>query len=155
VMSKDRKGLAVLMDAMLFLMVLTVLCACLMMPMASIKDEGPAISVKDYHSVMLGGEVPGGDGSAMSQTSLSSFIIMIAKDGAQLSAFEMERLEMAVNGTLQEMENMGLSTWWTLSVDGEEHVFGQKDSSGAAYLYADRQVLSEDPCIICTLSATV
>jgi len=155
VMSKDRRGLAVLMDAMLFLVVLTVLCACLMMPIASVNDEGPAISVKDYHSVMLGGEVPGGDGSAMSQISLSSFAIMVAQDGAQLSAFENERIGMAVNGALQEMGNMGLSSWWTLSVDGEEHVFGQKDANGAGSLFVDRRVLSVDPCIICTLAVSV
>jgi hypothetical protein len=103
---------------------------------------------------MLGGEVPGGDGSAMSQTSLSSFIIMTAQDD-DLSVFEMERLGMAVNGTLQEIENMGLSSWWTLSVDGEEHVFGQQDQSGAASIYVDRRVLSEEPRIVCTLTVSV
>lgn len=153
-MSKDRRGLAVLMDAMLFLVVLTVLCACLLMPNASLKEDWQVIPIKDYHTVMLGGEVPGGDGSAMSQTSLSSFIIMTAQDG-DLSALEMERLGMAVNGTLHEIENMGLSSWWTLSVDGEEHVFGQQDSSETASIYVDRRVLSEEPHIVCTLTVSV
>lgn len=151
-MSRDRRGLAVLMDAMLFLVVLTVLSASIIMPGTSVNDEGRSEMAKSFHTVMLGGEVPGGDGSAMSRTSLSAYIILTSQDGPEPTAEELERIGMAVNRTIQEIESMGQTAWWTLVIDEEKYVFGQRCEGDGTSLYVDRRVLNDDSSVLCFLT---
>jgi hypothetical protein len=150
VMSKDRRGMAVLVDALLFLTVLSMLSAFLLVPSGMAEPEVRDDMVRSFHSVMLAGEVPGGDGSALSCLSLASFLAVVAQDHAVTSA-ELSRIGSAVNGTLAELENMNQKAFWVLSIDGKEHVFGGQSNETNASRYADRRPLSDDSSLFCTL----
>ncbi|TFG55985.1 MAG: hypothetical protein E4H30_05745, partial [Methanomassiliicoccus sp.] len=100
VISRDQKGMAVLMDAMLFLVVLSVLSAFLLMPGNDVSSERADETARTFHSVMLAGEIPYDDGSALSQASLEMYLIMISQDASFPSSFTLEIIGSAVNDTL-------------------------------------------------------
>jgi len=150
VMSKDRRGLAVLVDALLFLTVLSVLCALLTVPNGTVGTEEKDDLVRSFHSVMLVGEVPGDDGSALSRLSLVSFITVIAQDHT-ITLTELNRVGAAVNGTLAELRDMGQAAWWVLSVDGQEFVFGARCNDTSVSQFADRRTLSADGSLFCMM----
>ncbi|MCG7844153.1 MAG: hypothetical protein MIO90_01825, partial [Methanomassiliicoccales archaeon] len=104
VMSKDRRGMAVLVDALLFLTALSVLSAFIMVPSGAVVQNEQDDMVRSFHSVMLAGEVPGDDGSALSRLSLASFLVMVSQDHL-LALSELSRIGSAVNGTLVELEH--------------------------------------------------
>lgn len=154
VMSRDHKGMAVLVDALIFLTVLSVLSAFLLIPGVSSEPEEKGDLVRSFHSVMLSGEVPGDDGSVLSRLSLSSFLAVAAQDGT-ISGIELDRIRTAVNGTLVELKNMGEIAWWVLSLDGEELEVGETVNDMTASLYADRRELSADGILFCLLVIAV
>lgn len=154
VMSRDRRGLAVLVDALIFLTVLSVLSAFLLVPSATSELGEKDHLVRSFHSVMLGGEVPGDDGSALSRLSLSSFLAVAAQDRV-ISSIELGRIGSAVSGALTELKNMGQRAWWVLSLDGEEMEFGDVCDDTSASLYADRRNLSADGTLFCLLVIAV
>lgn len=149
-MSRDRRGLAVLVDALLFLAVLSALSFFLMVPHGIAGTEEEDVPIRSFHSVMLAGEVPGDDGSALSRLSLTSFIAVMARDH-HLTPEELGRVGAAVNGTLAELEAMGHSAWWELSLDGKEFIFGRPCDDPSASIFADRRALSVDGSLFVTL----
>ncbi len=149
-MSRDRRGMAVLVDALLFLTVLSVLSVFLMAPSGTVGLEENDYMVRSFHSVMLAGEVPGDDGSALSRLSLASYMVLIALDHS-ITPEELSRVGMGVNGTLAELKDMGQAAWWVLSCDGQEFVFGRPCNDTTASLFADRRDLSDDGSLFCML----
>jgi hypothetical protein len=150
VMRRDRRGMAVLVDALLFLTVLTLTGAFLMVPEDHTETDGTGGTISTFHAVMLRGEVPGGDGSALSRTSLQDHLVLLSQAHEGVSIDEMGRIGQAVNGTLREMGSMGLDAWWVLSIDGTEHVFGRPYQDDDVSIHADRRELA-DGGVICTL----
>ncbi len=150
-MSRDRRGMAVLLDALLFLMVLSTLSALLMMPGSapSVFDHGDM--ARSFHSVMLSGEVPGEDDSALSRVSLGAFLVIVAQSPSGLSSRELQRIGSAVNGTLMELSGMGNNACWVLGINGEEHIFGRPFLNETISQFADRRVLSDDEMLYCIL----
>ena len=153
-MRRDRRGMAVLVDALLFLIVLTLMGAFLMVPENDPETDGTGERISAFHSVMLGGEVPGGDGSALSRTSLEDHLVLLSKNPEGVSSNELGRVGEAVNGTLGEMGSMGWDAWWVLSIDGTEHVFGRPHQGQDVSVHADRRELADGE-VICTLFAIV
>lgn len=150
VMRRDRRGMAVMVDAILFLTVLTLMGAFLMVPENDPETDDIGETISAFHTVMLRGEVPGGDGSAISRTSLQDHLVLLSQDREGASIHEMERVGQAVNGTLLEMGSMGLDAWWILSIDGAEHVFGRPHQDADVSIHADRRELA-DGRVMCTL----
>jgi hypothetical protein len=150
VMSKDRRGMAVLLDALIFLTALSVLSAFIMVPSGTVVQEERDDMVRSFHSVMLAGEVPGDDGSALSRLSLAAFLVMVSQDHI-LALPELGRIGSAVNGTLAELEDMGHNAWWVLSFDGEEHVFGRPCDEAVVSLFVDHRELRDDGLLSCSL----
>ncbi len=121
VISRDRRGMAVLVDALLFLAALTLVSALLVFPQqAPGQDEGN-VPLSQFHQVMLGSEVSD-EGSALSQVSMSCFLVLVAQDGSVDDA-EKAVLEQACQGTLEELDGRG-AAWWTLVVNGRSYQFG-------------------------------
>jgi len=154
VMRRDRRGMAVLVDALLFLTVLTLMGAFLMVPENTSETDDTGERVGAFHEVMLGGEVPGGDGSALSRTSLEDHLVLLSQDHEGPSSYEMGRVEQAVNGTLREMGSMGWDAWCVLIIDWTDHVFGRQYPGQDVSVHADRRELA-DSAVICTLFAIV
>ncbi len=121
VISRDRRGMAVLVDALLFLAALTLVSALLVFPQqAPGQDEGN-VPLSQFHQVMLGSEVSD-EGSALSQVSMSCFLVLVAQDG-RVDDAEKAVLEQACQGTLEELDSRG-AAWWTLVVNGRSYQFG-------------------------------
>ncbi|HUT26508.1 MAG TPA: hypothetical protein VMW85_00465 [Methanomassiliicoccales archaeon] len=153
VISRDQRGMAVLMDAMLFLVVLSVLSAFLLMPGNDVSSERTNETARTFHSVMLAGEIPYNDGSALSQTSLEMYLIMISHDASFPSSFTLEIIESAVNDTLLEIKNMGMKAWWVLTVGGEDLIFGTPFDDGSLSLFTDLRSLSTEGTVVsCSLT---
>ena len=151
--SRDQKGMAVLMDAMLFLVVLSVLSAFLLMPGNDVSSERADETARTFHSVMLAGEIPYDDGSALSQASLEMYLIMISQDASFPSSFTLEIIGSAVNDTLFEIKNMGMKAWWVLTVGGDDMIFGTPYGDGSLSLFTDLRTLStEGKVVTCMLT---
>jgi len=149
-MNRDRRGLAVLVDALLFLAALSALSFFLMVPLGTAGPEEGRVMIRSFHSVMLAGEVPGDDGSALSRLPLKSFIAVMAQDRS-ITPAELGRVGTAVNGTLAELDAMGHSAWWVLSLDREEFIFGRPCIDPGVSIFADRRGLSGDGFLFVTL----
>lgn len=150
---RDRRGMAVLLDAMIFLAVLTLVGAFLMVPGDDIDGDAHATDIRAFHSVMLGGEMPDGDGSALSRTSLEGYIVLLSRNGGAITPAGMARISLAVNGTLSEMSSMGMQAWWVLTMDGEEHMFGHRHQADDVSVHADRREVTDSA--VCVLYAVV
>ena len=145
VMSRDLRGMAVLVDSLLFLAALSVVSAILLGAGSADDGTGAEASLASYHKVMLGAEIAD-QGSVTAQVTLSSFLVMAAQDGA-LSEGEMEMLRSASSATLMEMGHMG-TVWWEVSLNGDTYVFGSV-ASGQGDVLADSRLLGQGA--VCTL----
>lgn len=121
VISRDRRGLAVLVDALMFLAALTLVSALLVFPQQTPAQDEGNVPLSLFHQVMMGSDVSD-EGSALSQVSLSCFLVMVVQDGRMDDA-EKTMLERACHGTLEELDDRG-AAWWTLVLNGQEHTFG-------------------------------
>ena len=142
-----------LLDAMIFLAVLTLVGAFLMVPGGDVDEDAPATDVRAFHSVMLGGEMPEGDGSALSRTSLEGYIVLLSRNGGAITPAGIARISSVVNGTLSEMASMGMQAWWVLTMDGVEHVFGHGHQGDDVSVHADRREIADSAT--CVLYAVV
>lgn len=121
VISRDRRGMAVLVDALLFMAALTLISALLVFPQQTPAQDEGNVPLSQFHQVMLGSDVSD-EGSALSQVSMSSFLVLVAHDG-RVDDPEKAMLEQACQGTLDELGDRG-AAWWTLVVNGQAYQFG-------------------------------
>ena len=142
-----------LLDAMIFLVVLTLIGAFLMIPADNTDGDESVKDVRAFHSVMLGGEMPDGDGSALSRTSLEGYIVLLSRNGGAITTAGMARISAAVNGTLSEMSSMGMQSWWVLTIYDVEHVFGHGHQGDDVPVHADRREITDGA--VCALYAVV
>ena len=147
VMGKDRRGMAVLVDALLFLAALSVISALMLVPPPADGVDGRQEMLGSYHSVMLAGETTG-LGGVLSQSDLASFIILAAADGS-LNEEEIGHLQEASAGTLRELGGMGHKVWWCVWVGGLEQCFGLPGHD-FQNVYSDRRCLGDGAaCALC------
>lgn len=141
--------MAVLVDALIFLVALTMLVAVIY----SSSDNGPsddrAELLRSYHSVMLFGELPGEDGSSMSTATLSDYLIALSISGAP-DEEQVERIEGMVNGTINELEKTEGRTWLIIEFGTIALHFGSAPPEEGGDVYADRRELG-DGSVVSTL----
>ncbi|MHC1680498.1 MAG: hypothetical protein AB9860_04510 [Methanomassiliicoccales archaeon] len=146
---RDRRGMAVLVDALIFLVALTILVAVTY----SASDHGPsddrAELLSSYHSVMLSAELPGGDGSSMSTATLGDFLIALSLGGAP-DEVQVGLVENMVKGTIAELEITEGRTWLMIELGSTTLQFGSVPPGEGGDLYADRRELG-DGSVVSTL----
>jgi len=146
---KDRKGLAVLVDALIFLVALTLLSAVLLT--APINDQvGDGTDLRSYHSVMLSGEMPGNDDSSMSALTLADYLMMLALGGRPLNEGQLELIGEAVNGTIAELQRAAGTAWLVIEIGQTVLEFGSAPSEMNGDVHADRRELG-DASVVSTL----
>ncbi len=146
---KDRRGMAVLVDALIFLVALTMLVAVI----HSASDNGPSDdktgTLRSYHSVMLSGELPGEGGSSMSSATLGDYLIALSISDAP-NEEEVETIERMVNGTIAELERTEGRTWLVIELGAMTFHFGSVPLEEGGDVYADRRELG-DGSVVSTL----
>jgi hypothetical protein len=151
---KEERGLALMVDALIFLTVLSVLSTLIMFPSPQTSSDPHQEMVTAFHCVMLRGEMPQGDGGALSRLSLADHLLLLSHDPSQLTPQGLERLDLAVNSTLMELEGMGLTAWWTLTVEEDVFVFGMDRDIASSSIYVHQRSFGEGR-VTCALSLTV
>ncbi|HIH76233.1 MAG TPA: hypothetical protein HA343_02815 [Methanomassiliicoccales archaeon] len=150
---KDRQGMAVLVDALVFLVVLTILVGAIY----STSDDGPkddrAELLRSYHSVMLSGELPGEGGSSMSTATLADYLIALSLVGTP-DEEQADVVEDMVNGTIAEMEGTEGRTWLIIELGSATFQFGSMPPEEGGNVYADRRELG-DGSVVSTLFLSV
>jgi len=147
---KDEHGMAVLVDAVLFLAALSVISALMCVPHPAEEADETQAMVESFHAVMLVGETSG-NGSALSQTDLASFLVLAAMDGV-MSEEEVTHLDQASSGTLREANGIWRKVWWVVCIGDEERLFGQS-CDGREDVYADQRSLGYG--VVCTLYVSI
>lgn len=137
---KDHQGMAVLVDALIFLVALSILVAVV----HSTTDKGTSDDrtglLRSYHSVMLSAELPGEDGSSMSSATLGDYLIALSISGAP-DEEQVERIEGMVNGTITELERTEGRTWLVIELGTLTFHFGSVYLEEGGDVYADRREL--------------
>ncbi|MHC1709625.1 MAG: hypothetical protein AB9819_04385 [Methanomassiliicoccales archaeon] len=137
---RDHRGMAVLVDALIFLVVLTVLVGAIYSASDNGPDDDRAELLRAYHSVMLSGELPGEDGSSMSTATLDEYLIALSLFGAPDEA-QVGIIEDMVNGTISELERTGGRAWLVIELEHVKLQFGSIPSVDGGNVYADRREL--------------
>ena len=146
---KDRQGMAVLVDALIFLVVLTILVGAIY----STSNDGPyddrAELLRSHHSVMLSGELPGEDGSSMSTATLDEYLIALSLVGTP-DEEQVGLVEDMVDGTIAELERTEGRTWLIIELGSTTLQFGSIPPEEGGNVYADRRELG-DGSVVSTL----
>jgi hypothetical protein len=140
--------MAVLVDALIFLVALTLLGA--MIDAASsngVTDHSPE-TLRSYHSVMLSAELPGVDGSSMSAATLGDYLIALSLSGT-LEQEQLLQIEGMVNGTLVELTGLGARAWLVIEIGTIQLHFGPCPLEEGD-VHADRRELG-DGSVVSTL----
>lgn len=139
---KDRHGMALLVDALIFLVALTLLMAVVHAPSSDPdRDEG-AEMLSSYHSVMLSGQLSGEDGSSMSSATLSDYLIALSLSGAP-DEIQVHIIEKMVNGTLAELEAIHDRAWLVIELGPTVLPFGSPAPETDRDVQADRRELGD------------
>lgn len=147
---KDRRGMAVLLDAFLFLLAMSLLTVMVLdVPTSGVEDDRGEV-LRSYHSVMLAGEMPIEGGSALSALSLAEYLVALSMSEGPLADGPIALINRAVAGTLLELTAIDERAWWELEVDGRTYVFGADVQGEVGDVHADRRELG-DGKVICTL----
>lgn len=146
---KDRRGMAVLVDALIFLVALTMLVAVIHSASEDGTSDDRTEMLRSYHSVMLSGELPGKDGSSMSSATLGDYLIALAISGAP-DEEQVETIEGMVNGTIAELERADGRTWLVIELGPVTLHFGSVAAEENGDLHADRRELG-DGSVVSTL----
>ncbi len=144
---KDRHGMAMVVDALIFLVVLTLLVAILHIAPYH-EDEDRMELLRSYHAVMLSGELPGEDGSSLSSATLSDYLIALSLNGTP-SQEQVLLIERMVNGTIAELGTERSGAWLVIELGATELRFGSEPPEGGE-VYADRRELG-DGSVVSTL----
>jgi len=140
--------MAVLVDALIFLVALTLLGAMINAASSNgVADHSPE-TLRSYHSVMLYGQLPGEEGSSMSAATLGDYLIALSLR----STLEQEQLlliEGMVNGTLAELTGLGARAWLEIEISTFQLHFGPGPPEGGD-VHADRRELG-DGSVVSTL----
>lgn len=139
---KDRRGMAVLVDALIFLVALTLLVAAIYSVSSDDPSDDRADMLSSYHSVMLSGQLPGGEGSSMSTATLADYLIAISHAGAMVEE-QVNLVKAMVNGTLTELERTEGRTWLIIDLGYAQLQFGSSPPQEIDDVYADRQELGD------------
>ncbi len=145
---KDRRGMAVLVDALIFLVALTILMAAIQVNAPHGDADGPARMLGSYHAVMLSGELPVKDEGSMSAATLSEYLIALSFNGAP-GEDQMLLIESMVNGTIAELEMMEGRSWLIIAFGDNQLLFGP-GPPGDGDVHADRRDLG-DGSVVSTL----
>lgn len=146
---KDRRGMAVLVDALIFLAVLTVLVAVIHSSSDEVPSDDRTEMLRSYHSVMLSGELPGNDGSSISSATLGDYLIALGINGAP-GEEQVDTIEGMVNGTIAELEKIDGRAWLIIEMGSITLRFGSVDIRGDGDVFADRRELG-DGSVVSTL----
>lgn len=145
---KDHRGMAVIVDAMIFLVALTMLSAFVLSAPSHEEQDDRLELLRSYHTVMLSGELPGEDGSSMSAATLNDYLLLLSIGGPP-SEQQVALIGSLVNGTLAELENAGGASWLVIELGTAELLFGSEPRQGGE-VFADRRELG-DGSVISTL----
>lgn len=140
-LKRDRRGMAVLVDAMIFLVALTLLTAMIFSSTGQSADEGPEV-LGQYHSAMLSGQLPGEGGSSMSSATLADFLIAISISGTP-NEDQLLLIEEMVKGTISELGQLHERAWVVIELGPSELLFGSPPSDTADDVHADRRELGD------------
>jgi len=140
-LKKDRRGMAVLVDALIFLVALTLLTAMIFSSTDQRADEGPEM-LGLYHSAMLSGQLPGEGGSAISSATLADLLIALSLSGAP-DQDEVALIEEMVKGTIAELGQLYERAWAVIEIGPTELLFGSPPSEAAGDVHADRREMGD------------
>lgn len=141
---KDRRGMAVLVDALIFLVVLTLLFAILRADPPKDGHDDRNDLIVSYHVAMLSGELAVDDGSLSSAT-LADYLIAISLLGAP-SEEQVLQIERMVEGTIAELSTIMGRTWLVIEMGAIELRFGSEPLMGGD-VYANRQELGDGSAV--------
>jgi len=122
---KDRRGMAMLVDAMIFLVALTILGAVMGAAHTNGGADDCMETLRSYHSVMLSAELPGEDNSSMSAATLGDYLIALSLREA-LDDGQFLLIEKMVNGTLAELMDLEGRAWLVIELGSTELRFGSE-----------------------------
>ena len=145
--------MAVLVDALIFLVVLTLLIAVIYSASPGKMSEDRTEMLRSYHSVMLAGEVSANEGSSMSVVTLAEYLIALSIIGAPEEE-QVLLIEKMVNGTITELEMTFGNTWLVIDLGSAVLHFGSDPSAEVGDVYADRRELG-DGSVVSTMFLTV
>lgn len=139
---KDRKGMAVLVDALIFLVAITLLSAVVLSTSHGVPDDDTMEVLRSYHSVMLSGEMPRGQGSSLSAVTLADYLMVLAIGGLPNDE-QSHLIGDMVNGTLVEMDKVSGDAWLIIEIGQTTLRFGSGPSGTNDGVYADRRELGD------------
>jgi len=142
-MRKDRRGMAVMVDAMIFLVALTILSAAIVsVPQLGPSDDRGEI-LRSYHAVMLAGEIPGNGSGSMAAASLADYLMAVALGARAPNEGQIDLIRGMVNGTIVELERSAGTAWLVIEVGQSTLLFGTLPLENGRDVYADRRELGD------------
>ena len=139
---KDRKGMAVLVDALIFLVALTLLSALVLSTSQRAPSDDTVEVLRSYHSVMLSGEMPWEQGGSMSAVTLADYLMVLAIGGLHDDG-QTHLIGEMVNGTIAELDAISGNAWLTIEIGQTTLRFGSEPSGTNGAVYADRRELGD------------
>lgn len=138
----DRRGMALLVDALIFLVVLMLTSAVIHASASHDDADDRGELLRSYHTVMLSAELPDGDGSSMSAVTLSDYIIALSLSDT-LDEQNARRIEKMVNGTIAELLTFNGRAWLVIEIGPTVLNFGSTPPGAGSDVHADRRDLGD------------
>lgn len=134
--------MAVLVDALIFMVALTLLTAMIFSSSADQRADDGQEMLGLYHSAMLSGQLPGEGGSSMSSATLADLLIAISLSGTP-DEVQVLVIEEMVKGTIAELGQLHEMAWAVIELGPTELLFGSPPSEAAGDVHADRRELGD------------
>jgi hypothetical protein len=134
--------MAVLVDAMIFLVALTLLSALVHSTSQSVPSDDTVEVLRSYHSVMLSGDMPCEQGGSMFAVTLADYLMVLAMGGPP-NAEQTHLIGEMVNGTIAELDMISGDAWLIIEIGPTSLRFGSEPSGNSDDVYADRRELGD------------
>lgn len=138
----DRMGMAVLMDALIFMLALMVLTTMLIGAQQTPQDDNRAELLRSYHSVLLSSEISPQGNDSSNRVTLADYLVALSLTRTHLDVDDLKAITLAVKGTLLEVSHEGSASWLIVEVSGEVLTIGDA-GPGKGEVFADRRELGD------------
>ncbi|KAF5056800.1 hypothetical protein DSECCO2_363490 [anaerobic digester metagenome] len=141
-LKRDHHGMALLVDALMFLVVLIILSAVISTSAPDHDPDDGSDLLRPYHTVMLTSELLDGNGSSMSAATLSEYLIALSLSGV-VDERDVRRIGNMVKGTIAELEFLYGKAWLVIEIGPKVLNFGSVPPDDGSDVHADRRELGD------------
>lgn len=141
-LKRDHRGMALLVDALIFLVVLIILSTVISTSAPDHDPDDGSDLLRSYHAIMLSAELLDGNGSSMSAATLSDYLIALSLSGV-VDERDVCRIGNMVNGTIAELELLYGKVWLVIEIGPNVLNFGSVPPDEGSDVHADRRALGD------------